>query len=173
MLIFAAILWVGMGIARKRQYPSSSDDWSAILLLVLILLQIAAGGFVAGLDAGQGYATWPKMDGQWIPSGLWIMTPGWKNIFENAMAVQFNHRSLAYAMLLAAFMHAWRSRGQPAAILAVAVFTQACLGILTLLLQVPLAAALFHQAGAMIVLAAAVWNLHKRLVIRSPDPNPR
>ena len=64
-------------------------------------------------------------------------------------------------------------RGRFAAILAIAVFTQACLGILTLLLHVPLAAALIHQAGAMIVLALAVWNLHTRLVIRSPDPGPQ
>jgi cytochrome c oxidase assembly protein subunit 15 len=69
-LIFAAILWVAKGVGAWRLYPSSLDDWFAALLVVLILLQIAAGGFVAGLDAGQGYATWPKMDGQWIPDGL-------------------------------------------------------------------------------------------------------
>ena len=172
-LIFAAIIWVAKGVGRKRQYPSSSDDWFAILLVALILLQIAAGGFVAGLDAGQGYATWPKMDGQWIPSGLWIMAPGWKNIFENAMTVQFNHRVLAYVVLLATIIHVWRSFTLPAMVLAYAVFAQACLGILTLLLHVPLAAALVHQAGAMIVLALAVWNLHARLVIRSPDPDPQ
>ena len=172
-LIFTAIIWVAIGIGRKRYYASSPDDWFAIFLMAFILLQIAAGGFVAGLDAGQGYATWPKMDGQWIPSGLWEMTPSWKNLFENAMAVQFNHRVLAYVLLLAAIMHAWRSPSRPATILAFAVFTQACLGILTLLLHVPLAAALVHQAGAMIVLALAVWNLHTRLVIRLPDPNPQ
>jgi heme A synthase len=43
---------------------------------------------------------------------------------------------------------------------------------LTLFLHVPLAAALVHQTGAMIVLALATWNLHTRLVIQSPDPNP-
>jgi len=53
------------------------------------------------------------------------------------------------------------------------MLAQACLGILTLLLHVPLAAALIHQAGAMIVLALALWNTHVRLVIRSPDPNLR
>jgi cytochrome c oxidase assembly protein subunit 15 len=172
-LIFAAIIWVAKGVGRERQYPSSSDDWFAILLMALILLQIAAGGFVAGLDAGQGYATWPKMDGQWIPSGLWIMAPGWKNIFENAMTVQFNHRILAYLVLLATIIQVWRSFTLPAMFLTYAVFAQACLGVLTLLLHVPLAAALAHQAGAMIVLALAIWNLHARLVIRSPDPNPR
>ena len=172
-LIFAAIIWVAKGVGQKRQHPSSSNDWFAVLLVGLILLQIAVGGFVAGLDAGQGYATWPKMDGQWIPSGLWIMAPGWKNIFENAMTVQFNHRILAYVVLLATIIHAWRSFTPPAKVLACAVFVQACIGILTLLLHVPLAAALAHQAGAMIVLALAVRNLHARLVIRLPDPNPQ
>ncbi len=165
-MIFAAIIWVAKGVGRKRRPPSSPGDWLAVLLVALVLLQIAAGGFVAGLDAGQGYATWPKMNGQWIPAGLWIMVPGWKNIFENAMAVQFNHRVLAYVLLLATTIYLWRTATLPAMVLASAVLAQACLGVLTLLLHVPLAAALIHQAGAMIVLALAVWNLHTRLVIR-------
>ena len=165
-LIFAAIIWVAKGAGARRHYPSSSDDWFAVFLVLLIFLQIAAGGFVAGLDAGQGYSTWPKMDGQWIPSGLLQMTPGWLNFFENALTVQFDHRFLAYFILLAAVIHAWRSFTLPAMILAYAVITQACLGVLTLLLHVPLGVALVHQAGAMIVLAAAVWNLHKRLFIQ-------
>lgn len=172
-LIFAAIIWVAMGIGRKRKHASSSSDWFAVLLVAFVLLQIAAGGFVAGLDAGQGYVTWPKMDGQWIPSGLWEMAPGWKNAFENAMTVQFNHRILAYMLLLATALHAWQSRTLSATLLAFAMLAQACLGILTLLLHVPLAAALIHQAGAMIVLALALWNTHVRFVIRSPDPNLR
>jgi heme a synthase len=172
-LIFSAIIWVAKGVGARRHYPSSTDDWFALLLVVLILLQIAAGGFVAGLDAGQGYATWPKMDGQWIPTGLMATAPGWRNFFENAMTVQFDHRIMAYFILLAAIIHAWRSFTLPAMVLAYAVFTQACLGVLTLLLHVPLAVALVHQAGAMIVLTAAVWNLHTRLVIRSPAPDPQ
>jgi cytochrome c oxidase assembly protein subunit 15 len=171
--IFAAIVWIANGVGRTRQYPASFDDWFAVVLTGLILLQIAAGGLVAGLDAGQGYTTWPKMDGQWIPEGLTAIAPGWRNIFENAMTVQFDHRLVAYFILLIAIIHAWRSFTLPAMILAYVVFTQACLGVLTLLLHVPLAVALVHQAGAMIVLTAAVWNLHKRLVIRSPVPDPQ
>lgn len=172
-LIFASIMWVAMGIGRDRKRASSSNDWFAVFLVAFILLQIAVGGFVAGLDAGQGYTTWPKMDGQWVPSGLWEMAPGWKNAFENAMTVQFNHRVLAYVLLLATALHALQNRTLSATLLAFAVLAQACLGILTLLLQVQVAVALIHQAGAMIVLALAVWNTHVRLVIRSPDPDPR
>jgi heme a synthase len=167
-LIFAATIWVAYGVDNRRNYPASFDDWFAVLLVTLILLQITAGGFVAGLDAGQGYQTWPKMDGQWVPVGLLTMTPEWKNFFENAMTVQFNHRILAYLILLATIVHAWRSFAMPSMLLAYAVFTQACLGVLTLLLHVPMTVALMHQAGSMVVLAAAVWNLHTRLVIQSP-----
>jgi heme a synthase len=99
------------------------------------------------------------------------MTPGWVNVLENAMTVQFDHRILAYVILLAAIVHAWRSFTLSAMVLAYVIFAQACLGILTLLLQVQLAVALVHQAGAIIVLAAAVWNLHNRLVIQSPVPS--
>jgi cytochrome c oxidase assembly protein subunit 15 len=141
--------------------------------VALVLLQIAAGGFVAGLDAGQGYQTWPKMDGQWIPGGLLIMEPAWRNFFENALTVQFSHRMTAYVLLLASIHHAWRCFSVPSMIFLYAVFTQACLGVLTLILHVPLAAALLHQAGAMIILALAIWNLHTRLVIQSPGLNLR
>jgi cytochrome c oxidase assembly protein subunit 15 len=56
-------------------------------------------------------------------------------------------------------------------ILAYAVFVQACLGIMTLLLHVQVEVAIVHQAGAMIVLATAVWNLHSALLIRLPAPD--
>ena len=172
-LIFTAILWVAKGVARPRNYPKGFDDWFAMLLTTLVLLQIAAGGFVAGLDAGQGYQTWPKMESQWIPNGLFAMLPAWRNFFENALTVQFDHRMLAYTVLLASIYHAWRSFNLPSMMLAYAIFAQACLGILTLLMHVPLAAALVHQAGAMLVLTVAVWNLHSRLVIQSLDRDPQ
>ena len=30
-----------------------------------------SGAFVAGNDAGRAFNTFPKMDGQWVPDGLW------------------------------------------------------------------------------------------------------
>lgn len=52
------------------------------------------GAFVAGLDAGLTYNTWPKFADRWIPTDLFAFSPTWKNIFENATTVQFNHRHL-------------------------------------------------------------------------------
>jgi cytochrome c oxidase assembly protein subunit 15 len=167
--IYAGLLWVAWGAGAARRRPNRVDAWFAIGLVALTLVQIGAGGFVAGLDAGQGYNTWPKMDGAWLPSGLFSASPAWRNIFENALTVQFDHRMLAYLLLVAAAYHAWRRFNLAAMMLVYIIIMQICLGILTLLMHVPLPVALVHQAGSMIVLASALWNLHRNLVIRSPD----
>lgn len=52
------------------------------------------GAFVAGLDAGLTYNSWPKMADRWIPSDLLAFSPTWKNFFENPTTVQFDHRHL-------------------------------------------------------------------------------
>ena len=155
MLIFAYVLWLRFNVEdnlRPRFRLSA-------LIVLLVFVQIAAGGFVAGLNAGQGYNTWPLMDGAVIPGGLGVMQPIWLNAFENALTVQFDHRILAYVIFGLALYQAAYGRGAPQLILLAAVLVQIALGITTLLLHVPLAAALIHQAGALIVLAAAVWNL--------------
>lgn len=163
-VFFAAIIWTISCLDRKHRFPTSIDSWTALVLFLLVLIQIAAGGFVAGINAGQGYNTWPLMDGKYIPDGLTVMQPVWHNIFENALTVQFDHRILAYTIFIIAVWHAVKTFSVTSMLLAYLVFAQACLGILTLLMHVPLGFALAHQATAMLVLAAAVWNLHKKTV---------
>jgi cytochrome c oxidase assembly protein subunit 15 len=175
-VIFGAIVWTALGIGdHRRRPPQTSGDWAALGLVALVLLQVAFGGFVAGLDAGMGYNTWPLMDGQLIPKGLMIMEPAWRNFFENAMTVQFDHRLIAYTVAAYAALHAWRVKSRAAKAVLHAVLLQIGLGIWTLLAQVPLWLGLAHQAGAMIVFATAVWNLHDALSrqaerILSPSP---
>ena len=76
----------------------------AVAIAVLLLLQIYLGALVAGLDAGLVYNTWPLIDGHLVPSPerLWFITPAWRNLFENALTVQFDHRMVAYAVWLLA-----------------------------------------------------------------------
>lgn len=153
--LFAAVLWTMFSLKSANQ---NSKSKLAMVLPFLVLLQIAAGSFVAGLDAGQGYNTWPLMDGQVIPQGLGAMQPTWINVFENALTVQFDHRLLAYGIFALAIFHAARLRSNSSMLLVLAIAMQACLGVATLLWHVPLALALLHQGGAMVVLLAAVWN---------------
>jgi len=178
-LIYAAILWTAFGIDRPPRSLAASR-WSvmALVIVVLIFLQSAAGAFVAGLDAGMAYNTWPLMDGTLIPSGLYTtMHPAWRNLFENAMTVQFDHRMIAYVVALAIAVHAARvfmsgapaSHTRSAALMLAAVVVQVGLGIATLLNQVPIDLGLAHQGGALLLLAAALWHLH---TVTSPSPDP-
>ena len=127
--IYGAILWVAFGLGHSRPVPHTARQWCAFLITALVLLQIAAGGFVAGLDAGFGYNTWPQMDGALVPNGLFAAMPWWRNIFENALTVQFNHRMLAYAIAVLAAAQAYLVQTPASRMLFAAVLLQIVLGI--------------------------------------------
>jgi len=137
---------------------------AAKLLMGLLVLQIFLGGLVAGLKAGLSFNTWPLMDGAFIPSGLWLMTPAWINHFENVLTVQFQHRMTAYLIVGFALWAMWavyRSeaarhlRGAAHAVVAI-LFVQMVIGIATLLGHVPFWLALAHQGFIVIVMMAIV-----------------
>jgi len=164
-----AIFGVLIATARGGSEAGSArrGSGSAAVIVALVFLQSVLGALVAGLKAGLSHNTWPLMDGRIVPAGLGIMEPWYKNMFENAMTVQFDHRLAAYALLLATLWHAWRMapsgevRIRPGALLlAAAALAQTSLGVLTLLAHVPLPLALAHQSGAAAVFGLAVWHLH-------------
>jgi cytochrome c oxidase assembly protein subunit 15 len=160
LLLFIALIWVARRLTPDRSTAALTDRPSAIILLLLVILQIAAGAFVAGLDAGMGYNTWPLMDGALVPEELGVMQPWWKNLFENALTVQFIHRTIAYVIVLyAGALWLWR-RGEGGWLprVALLVVLQVLLGIGTLVMQVPLSLALGHQALAfMLAGAITAW----------------
>ena len=180
LLIFAGTVWTlrrlvnrpSLAVPARLKIPS-------VALLVLTFVQLYLGALVAGLRAGKIYNTWPDIDGGLIPSAarLFFETPWWRNLFDNTLTVQFEHRMVAYTLFVLAVLHALdavRSRAGTAAIngavwLATAVMLQATLGILTLLNQVPTALGLAHQAVAIVVLTAAVIQV-ERLAARQVEP---
>jgi cytochrome c oxidase assembly protein subunit 15 len=160
LLLFIALVWVARRLTPNRAIADAGDRPSALILLLLVILQIGAGAFVAGLDAGMGYNTWPLMDGALVPDGLGAIDPWWKNLFENALTVQFIHRTIAYVIVLyAGALWLWR-RGQGGWLprVALLIVLQVLLGIGTLVMQVPLSLALGHQALAfMLAGAITAW----------------
>jgi heme a synthase len=170
-LIFVATLWTALELEAPSTIaiPAHSRT-TAAALLVLILLQIYIGALLAGLRGGLIYNTWPFIDGAFFPpaSELFSMSPGWRNLFENVLTVQFEHRMTAYVLWAGALWHAVavvRRAGRRVAIsaiaLAVGVTVQACLGIVALIHQVALPLALLHQAMAIVVLSLAVLNAQR------------
>ncbi len=168
-LIYGYMLWVALGLLRPRIAAEGALPRYCFAVLGLVFVTLVSGGFVAGLDAGFAYNTFPLMQGQWIPEGLWRMQPFYRNLFENLITVQFMHRILALASLLAigllwlaARRSALPARGRWACHwLLGAAALQITLGISTLILAVPLPLALAHQAGALLLMTAAIWTLNE------------
>ena len=170
LLIFAYLLWISLDcLGRHGVKPDHQKiTGGALLIIGWIAVTILAGGFVAGLDAGLTYNTFPLMDGKLIPDGLFSQTPFFLNFFENITTVQFDHRILAESLLIIVLAYWWYARDKlfGAAKLAlngltVMVITQLGLEIGTLLLEVPVPLAAAHQAGALLVLGFAVWLLRE------------
>ena len=89
LVLFLALIWVARSLEPKVKDATAmlTSRWPVVLScsLLVALLQIAAGAFVAGLHAGMGYNTWPLMDGLADPSGPQAsIDPFWRNLFENA-----------------------------------------------------------------------------------------
>ena len=180
LLIFAGIVWTLRGLAdRPPSAASSRLKITSAALLVLTFVQLYLGALVAGLRAGKVYNTWPEIDGAFVPSTarLFFEAPWWRNLFDNTLTVQFEHRMIAYALFALAVLHALdavRSRAGAAAVngalwLAAVMTLQAALGILTLLNQVPMDLALAHQAVAIVVLTLAVFQAERLAARQVPE----
>ncbi len=178
-IVYAFILWIALDLfrsTRSRSLPLFSNTRFARLTLgvsAAVLLVALSGAFVAGLNAGLIYNTFPLMDGQLIPSGLYSPQPWYIAMFEDIMTVQFNHRVLAVSVVALIVFTWWQSRtlyiGKRAQALVkrlvMMAFLQAALGISTLLMVVPFGLALAHQAGALILFTIALCLAHE---VRTP-----
>lgn len=133
----------------------------------LVMVQIVWGAFVAGLDAGLFFNTFPLMGGRLVPANVLGLDPALLNFVENPITVQWVHRVLGTVLLLAAAVAMVRMRRENAwvrrlslAFLALVV-AQYGLGIATLLLAVPVSLGVMHQALAAVVLVVWVGWMHR------------
>jgi cytochrome c oxidase assembly protein subunit 15 len=168
--IQAAVIWTAFGQFGAASGKPSSGTASrrlglwALGFAALVYVQVLLGGFVAGLDAGMIYNTWPLMGGSLVPGDLVVGGSWWHSLFENPTLVQFNHRLGAYGVTAAAIVLWLAIRRAPVATrsrraadwLLLALCCQMVLGIATLMLVVPMSLAAAHQAGAFILFTLAL-----------------
>lgn len=178
-IIFAVMLWIALGLLDPKPASSSSSKAPALrrhigMALGLVAVTVAWGAFVAGLDAGMIYNTWPLMGGRLVPEDMWFLDPAALNFVENHAAVQFTHRWLAIVtgvVVLALWWRTVRSDLSPRGHLighatGAMMVLQIVLGIATLIsvVAIPLAAA--HQAGALTLIALLIWLRHEVKAVR-------
>lgn len=172
LLLYAASLWTGLTLLLPaNRMPDSRQLLNlrrfAKMTGGLVFLTALSGAFVAGLDAGLVYNSFPKMGERWIPDDLLAFSPALKNVFENPTTVQFDHRILGIGSLTAITglylfsrrMILPRRAKMAISLLTAMAYTQVVLGISTLLLYVPTPLAATHQSGSVALLTFAIWVL--------------
>ena len=172
LLIYAAMFWTALTLMR----PEGSRDnrvgplfRAAASLATLVFVMALSGGLVAGIRAGFAYNTFPLMNGDLIPPEIMSLHPWYMNFANNMATVQFDHRLIAWTLLILVPIWWWRVRANPAArattraaanMLLAMLGVQVALGISTLLLFVPLPLAAAHQTGAVLLFSAALHAAH-------------
>lgn len=172
LVIYGALLWC----ALDALYPSRAGMEAPIqvlrrhgwIMIAIIAVEIAFGGFVAGLHGGLVYNNFPMMGEHWIAPDLFAQSPWWANFFENPVTAQFLHRLMAGFVAIALISLVVRARRADLGrdvkrrfyYLPFGLLGQAMLGIATLMLVVPLPLAVAHQAGAFILFALGLYALH-------------
>ncbi len=171
-ITFAYTLWVALDLI----YPNKIEiilplRKLARIAMVVLIIQIIYGGFVAGLNAGLIHNHWPLMsEGKVIHETVWTEQPSLlQNLTEGKSGVQFIHRTLAYGVVGCLVLLYFRSKKyalsqlQSSAIktLVLLVGIQFVLGVFTLLYHVPLWLGLAHQLMAFVLLSAMTFALHR------------
>ena len=174
ILIYSYILWIAWGLLN----PSPQNSWIrgieplrryTKIGIVLIVIMIISGALVAGTKAGLGFNTFPLMNGDFFPPGLLDMSPFYLNFLENPTTIQFDHRILAYVLILyipflwyKAQQFSLSNRTRMAFHIMLLLFIiQIILGVTTLLFEVPVALAASHQGGALLVLTGVLFVMHE------------
>lgn len=179
MLLACYVMWFALKLlippGEKISQPALKNIYlSAFIILVI---QLIYGALMAGHRAATAAATWPTINGDWVPAGMDI-SPSGHPLIENKITIHFIHRGLAYlltiVLLVAAVIAARttelsRSFRKYRMLPLILVIAQVCLGIFTVLSSVRIVPnhwglfetlAQLHQLVAMFLLMTIVIQLY-------------
>ena len=173
LIIFSILLWIAMDYRYSSNISFLSNpktiEFYILIAVILIFITIATGGFMAGTNSGQSFNTFPLMNGKIIPDDYVIDNLGIYNIFENTVAINFNHRWLSifvfFYILFVCFRFIKFDNKNVSSILVYLVLffltLQVILGIITLLSNVYLPVASIHQTNSILLLSTLLISYHQ------------
>lgn len=196
-LLYTAMMFTGIDIIREAEWiknPTAAVKEIAKLdspalrryrsigkfVFAFVFFTAMTGAFVAGLDAGMIYNSFPYMGETIVPPKEELFNPDynkkspdsswslfWRNMLENPTTVQFNHRvcaTTAFFLVLGYHVYSLRMKHHIPRSAFRANFAmmglaslQVCLGISTLIYVVPTPLAAAHQAGALALLTSLIF----------------
>ena len=146
----------------------SSHKTFFIFFNIIIFFTVIYGAFMAGLDAGKSFNTWPKMGDNYIHENLIFFEDRLFGFFDNSVFIHFFHRALAYlsflTILYMCFKHfkGIENKYQKIHFLIVLflVLIQLFIGVFVVLSNVQVSLGSIHQIiGTLLFVSATCYSL--------------
>ena len=166
LLIISLVYWFLISNLNIKKFLVKIPNRILNIFLILIVIQIIFGAFLAGLDGGLLYNTWPDMNGFVIPTDIIFKDLFALDSTNNPSVIQFYHRKIAYVIFLFLIYlnYLFLKKGMDYKIfiiLNLAILFQIALGIITLLSGVKISFASLHQLGSILVLTSVITLVYK------------
>jgi cytochrome c oxidase assembly protein subunit 15 len=102
LVLLCYTFWFALSVSVPSKMKVISKQLRVLtgIIVTVLFFQLVYGAFMAGLHAATAAPTWPSINGEWIPAAMNRLSPGWKNILDNKITIQFIHRGLAYTLFI-------------------------------------------------------------------------
>ncbi|MEK9691232.1 MAG: COX15/CtaA family protein, partial [Pelagibacteraceae bacterium] len=169
LIILSINFWFILETFKISSFKIKYSNFFLNIFLVLIILQIILGAFLAGMDGGLIYNSWPDMNGSFVPNDINYIDLFLFSSLDNPSVIQFYHRITAYLLIIFLFVLNYftfktNSFSKAILILDIAILLQIILGILTLITGVKIAYASLHQLGSVFVLTSFLYIKYKNII---------
>jgi cytochrome c oxidase assembly protein subunit 15 len=169
LTILSIIFWFIMETIKISPFKKKFNNSFLNFFFILIILQIVLGAFLAGMDGGLIYNSWPDMNGNFLPNDINNIDLFLYSSLDNPSVIQFYHRFTAYLLFISLlFLNYYTYRTKidfkPVLILNIAIFVQIVLGIVTLITGVKITYASLHQLGSIFVLTSFLYIKYKNTI---------
>ena len=166
MIILSLTFWFILENLKINKFSININNHFLNIFFITIIIQIILGAFLAGLNGGLLYNSWPDMNGSFIPDDT-IKTDLYNlESLNNASVIQFYHRLVAYILILFLiilnyFFYKNKIELKPIIFFNFAILFQVILGIVTLITGVKIYYASLHQLGSVFVLSSFLFIYYK------------
>ena len=169
LIILSINFWFILETFKISSFKIKFNNYFLNIFLILIILQIILGAFLAGLDGGLIYNSWPDMNGSFIPNDINYSDLFFYSSLDDPSVIQFYHRLTAYLLFIFLIILNYKSFKaktdfKAIIILNFAIFIQIVLGVLTLITGVKITYASLHQLGSVFVLTIFLYIKYKNMI---------
>ena len=169
LIILSINFWFILETYKISSFKIKFNNYFLNIFLILIILQIILGAFLAGLDGGLIYNSWPDMNGSFIPNDINYSDLFFYSSLDDPSVIQFYHRLTAYLLFIFLIIlnyNSFKAKTDFKAIIILnfAIFIQIVLGVLTLITGVKITYASLHQLGSVFVLTSFLYIKYKNMI---------